>query len=338
MIDSSPQLRLRILTGTHAGAEICLSQGEYAMGSDPTCNIVISDWPFRRSAFTILNGSSAEFTVRFEDETVVPIFGINAPQSIGNVVIVASLPPGQGSRPSDLELLKTLLVPVPPAVHKRSGVKIWMVAGIMIVASAVSAFALHSTGSVAATKAAPALDSPLAKVRNVVRKMGYPGIRVSVEGEAIVVAGLVKDIAERQHLATELSALHGIQIQQRYAVESEIAATISDALAQPGVVVRHVGGGRFEISGNVTQVMRDRTDLDRLKNDMGPLVKSLAFSALQPELDVDAEFDGAQTKAGYQFRIAPDGSKYFVTRTDDFPVGAAMDLRASTRLGAGDMR
>ena len=308
------------------------------MGSDLTCDIVISDWPFRRSPFSILHDGLAEFAVRFDDETVAPTFGINAPQSVGTVVIVAGLHPGQGSRPSDLELLKTLLVPVLPAVHKRSGIRVWMVAGIVVVASAVSAFALHSTGSVAATKAAPAPDSPLAKVRNVVRKMGNPGIRVIAEGEAIVVVGLVKDLAERQHLATELSALHGIQIQQRYAVESEIAATIGDALAQPGVVVRHVGGGKFEISGNVTQVMRDRTDLERLKNDMGPLVKSLAFSALPPERDVDAEFDGAQTKAGYQFRIAPDGSKYFVPRSDDFPIDAAMDLRASTRLGSANVR
>lgn len=313
MINSSHQLRLRILTGTHAGAEISLSQGKVAIGSDSSCEVVISDWTFRSSELVIEYVHADEFVMRFDEEALVEPFGIDQSRRIGDIAMAVSLT-GEGRRRySDIALLTQLLAPPEPVVAPRKGISKWVVAGFALCIAATTAFTLHGTGSAAGARTAHLVDnSPLSTVRAMVSRVRFPGIRVMAEGDAVVVSGLLKDAAERQALVEQLKAVRQVSILHRYAVESEIESAIADAVAQPGLTVKHLGGGRFEIGGEITQAMRQKLNLARLKADLGPLVKSLAFVEPQEVADADAEFDALQKKQGYRFRITADGSKYFV--------------------------
>ncbi len=315
MIDSSHQLRLRILTGTHAGAEISLSQGRYTIGSDSSCDVVISDWTFRRSELVVELNGEEEFRMQFDAEALAEPFCIDQSRRIGDIAVAVCVV-GDGRRKfSDIALLTQLLAPPEPVLEIRKGFSKWVVAGFALCIAATTAFTLHGTGSAAGAKAPEATDnSALSRVRAVVGRVRFPGIRVTAEGDAVVVSGLLKDMTERQALVQQLGSVKQVPILHRYAVESEIAAAITDALAQPGLTVKHLGNGRFEIAGEITPVMRQKIDLERLKADLGPLVKSLAFAEPRVANDADAEFDELQMKQGYQFRIAADGSKYFVPR------------------------
>ncbi len=311
-MDSPNQLQLRILTGAHAGAEILLGQGEFVIGSEVDCDVVISDWTFKRTSFSIAYLGGGDHAITFDKDVLVEPFGINQPRCIGDVVVVVSQV-GEGRvRPSDLEMLtKMLVVPPPAAVERSVGRKIMI--GVLVVAgTAGTAFTMHGTDSVAVAKVVPVSEVPLVKVRAVIRRTGNPGIKATAEGNAIVVSGMAKDREQRHALATQLNALKGVEIHHRYAVDSEIAAAVMDAIAQPGVVVRHIGNGRFEIEGDVTPASRQKIDLEKLKADLGPLVKSLSFAETARVPQVEAEFDEKQLKKGYQFRVAADGSKYFV--------------------------
>jgi type III secretion protein D len=311
MIDSAPPLRLRILTGRHAGAEISVGQGEHVIGSAPTCDIVISDWTFLRSPFSLSETEDGAYQISFEDTALGGSFGIDEPRSIGQIVVAVSKSDDGSRRPSDLELMTKLLAPpVPVAVARRDRSK-WVVAGIIIVAAAAaSALTLHDGTHVQAPPHAS--ETPLVKVRNAVGKLRYPSINVTEEEGVVTVSGLVQRAADKQELARSLATVKGVTIQQRYAVEGEIIQAISDAVAQPGIIVRHIHGGRFEIGGEVTPAMRQKIDLARLKDDLGPLVKSLSFAEPRQASESDAEFEEARMKNGYQFKIAADGSKYFI--------------------------
>ena len=312
MIDSAHPLRLRILTGTHAGAEISLAQGDYVIGSDAGCDIVISDWTFLRSQFSVSHVCDAAYVVRFDDSALADPFGIDEPRAIGQIVVAVSPGDGGSHRLSDLELMKKMLVPATPVLEKRRGKSRWAVAGIVIIAAAAaSAFSMQ--GGVAKTPvASAATESPLEKVRGAVGKLRFPGIKVAEDAGVIVVSGLVQQDADKKDIAIRLAAIKGVTIQQRYAVESEILQAITQAIAQPGIIVRHIHGGRFEIGGEVTAAMRQKIDLAKLKEDLGPLVTSLSFVEPRQDADSDAEFEDARMKNGYQFKIAADGTKYFI--------------------------
>jgi type III secretion protein D len=315
MIHSPHQLRLRILTGTHAGAEISLSQGQYVIGSDPTCDVVISDWTFRKSKFEVKHAGADEFIVQFDEEALAEPFGIDQSRRIGDIAIAVSLAGENQRRQTDIALLTQLLAPAPVVPPARAGISRWVIAGFVLCIAATTAFTLHGTGSAASARILPVTDnSPLAKVRSVVSRLQFPSIRVIAEGESVVVSGLLKDAAERKALVQKLATIKGVTVLQRYAVESEISAAITDALAQPGLTVTHLGGGKFEIGGEVTPALRQKTDLARLKADLGPLVKSLSFVEPAEPPEADVEFDELRMKQGYEFRIASDGTKYFVPK------------------------
>ncbi|MES2831668.1 MAG: hypothetical protein V4695_06725 [Pseudomonadota bacterium] len=311
MNHSSQQLQIRILTGMHAGAALFLSQGSYEIGTDLECDVVISDWPFEHTGFTISEDEPDEFSITFDDEQLAAPFGVNEPQQIGDVVIVACKVGDEANRPSDLQLLTQMLAPVITVPARRQRIGGWVIGGVCAVVITVSAFTLQSSRSVAATKVKNQNESPAVQVREALQNLKYPGLRVTVEGENVIVAGLVKNLTDRKNLAMQLQSLKTEKIVHRYAVESEIAAAISDAIAYPGITVAHTGGGKFEIRGEVPQKVRDRVNLNRLKTDLGAVVSEISFRDVKVAAVRPVEPEILQSVEGYEFRRAADGARYF---------------------------
>ena len=318
MIASQQQLEFRILTGLHAGAGLLLSHGSHEIGSDLKCAVVVSDWPVQRSLFTIEKQEAGHWQVRFHDAALAAPFGLHEPVRFGDIVIVVSDPDSESPRPSDLALLTQMLTPTVPvavAPEPRRVAGTWLVGGILIAVATAGAFALQSPRSVAATntRMATPLNS-LEQVKATVAKLKYGGVYVAMEGERIAVAGIVRNRAEAKNLAAQLTSLQLAGIEQRYAVESDIAAAINDAIARPGITVKHLGAGRFEIRGDIPPSVMQKIDLKRLKNDLGSVVSSITFQ--EPVVAVPAVEDvpNSQNKEDYQFKQGGDGVKYFTPK------------------------
>ncbi len=308
---SSQQLQIRILTGMHAGAGLFLSQGSHEIGPDLECDVVISDWPFEHTGFTITEYEPGEFSVTFDDDQLAAPFGVNDPQQIGDIVIVACKAGDEANRPSDLQMLTQMLAPIVQTPVRRQRIGGWVVGGVCAVVITVSAITLQSSRSVAATKVKSQSESPAVLVREALQNLKYPGLRVTVEGENVVVAGLVKTPADRKNLAAHLQSLKTEKIVHRYAIESEIAAAIGDAVAYPGITVVHAGNGRFEINGEVPQKVRNRVNLNQIKNDLGSVVSSISFKDVKAVDVRPIEPEIVQSSEGYEIRRAENGVRYF---------------------------
>lgn len=312
MIASPQQVVVRILTGLHAGAEILLSHGTHEIGSDINCTIVISDWPVLRSLITMEKDHTGTLCVRLPDANETAPFGMHEPIRFGNIVIVASDVDNKGRQPTDLELLTRLLVPVAQLkLRKLRKAGAWVVGGIMIAVVIAGTVILQSPRSVAATNARTVPTTTLEQVRKTVAQLRYSGVYVAMDGERIAVAGIVKNQAEAKNLAMQLSHLQLEGIEHRYAVESDIAAAISDAIARPGISVKHLGAGRFEIRGEIPPSVMQRIDLKRLKTDLGSVVSSIIFQENVSAIPIAEEATDFQNKDDYQFRQGGDGVKYF---------------------------
>lgn len=318
MSDTQSQLRLRILTGVHAGAEVPLTQGQHVIGSDPGCDVVISDWLFQRSLLFVGPVSTVdtvtELMLSFEDEALGGPLGINQSRRIGEIAIVVFSDVSLEARLTDLELLSQMLAPAPQqeVTKQRGGVTKWVAGGIVFGVLALSVFTFNGSHSVAATKVRVPQGNVVKQVNALVTRLKYPEIHVFVEGKTVVVTGLVKNQSERQMLATQLAALHLPGVLHKYAVESEIASAISDAIAMPGITARHVGGGKFEIVGDIPGGARNKIDLERLKNDFGHVVSAITFSSATGQSEKELPFQNIQTSGSYQIRLATDGVKYFM--------------------------
>jgi len=311
MIHSLTQVQIRILTGTHAGAGLFLSQGSYEIGAAPECDIVISDWLYEHTGFTIFEDESGQFSVAFDDEELAMPFGINEPQRIGEIVIVACEVGDDAERLSDLQLLTKMLAPVAAAPKRKQRIGGWVVAGVCAVVVTTSVLTLQSTRSVAATKVQSQYESPVVQVREALQNLKYPGLRVSAEGETVIVAGLVKTPDDRRNLAMHLQSLKIENILHRYAVESDIATAIIDAIAYPGITVSHIGKGKFVVFGNVPQKVRERVDLNRLKSDLGSVVSEISFNDTKAVLIKPEEPEIARSSEGYEFKQDKNGVKHF---------------------------
>ena len=315
MIDSSPQLRLRILTGLHAGAELRLSQGKYAIGSDSECEIMISDWPFAQSKFSIIDSGWGMFSIAFENPEVAAPFGINQPRLVGDVAIAVCDGSGETPRPTDLELLSTLLAPVAPPVAKaQRGVNKWLIAVTAGTFLVVGSIVLQSPKSVAAPAPQNMEASPIGQVKDILAKLNYRGIHTSASGDVVTVEGLLNTQEEQKRLTEQLSLLKDAKIRNRYAVADDIAAAITDAIAKKGVTAKHVGGGQFEVVGDLSVAAKEKLDLNRLKADLGPIVTSIKFRDTKAVVITDKDSEILQNDQGYQFKLASDGVKYFTRK------------------------
>ena len=312
MIASLQLVGVRILTGLHAGAEISLAHGTHEIGSDLSCTIVISDWPVPRSLFTIEKNQAGALQVRFADAALAAPFGPHKPARFGDIVIVAFMPGEETQRPSDLALLTNLLAPAVVVAAKKSRSALsWVVGGMLVAVGIAVSVVVQSPRSVAATHARSVPMTTFEQVKEAVAKLRYAGVYAAMDGDRIVIAGIVRNRSEAKTLAAELAALQVRGIEQRYAVESEIAAAISDAIARPGVTVKHLGSGRFEIRGEIPPSVMQKIDLKRLKNDLGSVVSSITFQEPAGSTAAAEDSSNMQHKNEYQFKQGSDGTKYF---------------------------
>lgn len=315
MNNSSPQLCLRILSGKHAGGEIPLDAKDFNIGSNLDCDIVISDWPRERNQASFMSAKDGLLQVSLDSTENPTGFGINHPVREGKIAIVLLNQRARGDQPSDLDFLSQLLRPTPVVSSEPGSATIgkWLIAVTIMTAVLSGAIALQGPRLAAANRPPEPLNS-IVKVRDMLKAQRHTGVRAVVEGNAIVVEGLVKNKSEKEALAEQLTALNLEMVHHRYALESDIEGAIKDAIAQPGATVHHVGKGVFEIRGVESEETKKKIDLSRLRNDLGTVVNTIIFAGAKDMPFSDPDVNLVQKSKGYQFRLAEDGVKYFMPR------------------------
>lgn len=313
MIDSPRQLILRVLTGSHAGVELHLSQSEYTIGHGSSCDIVISDWPAKHMNLFVTYSELDIVTISFKDEATTSLFGVNEPCLMGEVVVTSYDAVRAGGRLSDVAILKKLLAKSLPKEEKRSITKHWIVAATVVTLSAVCGAGLQTSRSVAATNTVEQPVFAQNQLDTVLRNGKYPEIKVMTQGQITYVDGLVKDRTQFKLLTERLKKQDLQKLVHRFAAASDISEAIVNAIGQPGVSVIYAGAGKFEISGNILDDARHKLNLEKLRNDMGHLVAEITYAQSDEINTKKPTFDdNAQRVQNYEFTIAKDGSKYFI--------------------------
>lgn len=313
MIDSPRQLILRILTGTHAGVELSLNQEEYSIGHGSDCDIVISDWPVEAMRLVVTNNGTEMPTISFTDTSTTSAYALEEPCLVGEIVVTFYDAVQKVKRLSDVAILRKLVVIAEPVAETGSIKNHWIVAATVITLSVIVGVGLQTSGSVAATKQIDRSKPASTTLAEFLKNGRYPEITFVTKGKITYIDGLVKNRTQLQSLTTGLAGLETQGLIHRFAAASEISDAIVNAIAQPGISVRYVGSGKFEITGEITDAFKQRLNLEKLRSDLGRFVTAITYAPPNPSISArNSAQDSVQKMQGYELRIEKDGSKYFI--------------------------
>jgi type III secretion protein D len=136
------------------------------------------------------------------------------------------------------------------------------------------------------------------------------GVEVETQGDGVVVRGLLTGPADAHALRLRLASFQKDRVVHAYAVATEVAQSIGEALGQPGLRVAHRGGGHFIVSGEVADVDRLRDNAARIATDLAPLVRSVEVVATRLPPSDHAPLTAALDADGLQYVQTRDGVKH----------------------------
>ncbi|MEK8029345.1 hypothetical protein AACH06_00815 [Ideonella sp. DXS29W] len=305
--------QLRFLTGRHAGMNLVLSASTYRISEDTEADIQITDWSDQPLDLTIPHddetGMSAAI-LRWEDNRDGEPLADLVPRRFRDIVLCVG--PTHGVEwPSDVDLLGRVLAPAPQpvpigeprAVSARH--RLWTMCSLSVATLAIGAAFVTVIGS--SSQAAVQREQPSALVRaqRAVDGLGLPGLTVRVDGEGVLVEGLVASPNECAMVRAALADLPASLVRHRYAAASDVAQSIAEALGAPGIRVSHAGAGQFVVEGAAVGAEGMQTAADRLVNDLAPLVRRI-------RVDVADLPPPQRTPTGAMLQVA--GVEYVQTR------------------------
>jgi type III secretion protein D len=321
---------LRILTGVHAGARLALSEGRWrVLCLDPTSEswqndeIALMDWHCEPLNLRVgpagcvcLDAEGIEhpwvdFELRCfgdvvlcvgEDHAIWPSDATllaSLPLLSPMMSVPASLPIiGSGSMALQLLLRNVLVVAV---VGMLLLPMVWVVFGPKNIQAAQTS----------ATDAKAA--SLLTKLTHALQAEKLEGLEVRFAQGRFHIEGLVDDVLQDALARKTLQPFDRLLLVSAWQTASQLSDTMTTALNEPGVQVRHEGGGHFVAEGHAVQPDDVRVKVAKLKNDFSSSVRSLKVKVLikarvQPKV-------AAMLEAGdLSYAVRPDGSKSFAAR------------------------
>jgi type III secretion protein D len=328
--------QLRILTGSHAGAQIRLVPGDYRVGPDDAADICVTDWRdsdivFSLDAEGVLRwkqapGAAAESTV-----TLVPDL---IPIPFGDVVLAAG--PEDDSWPSDVDLLRMLwMKPEAPATAEQAakatqaapGANKRRVAGPLVGAliGAGMVGALLITGVtlfVGAPREADAMADPrtlTTRIATELRAAGIAGLDVAPHGPAVVVTGMVRNAAEDVAARGVFARVAPDQnhVLRHYDVAEEDCRSLKDALGVPAVQVSYQGDGVFQVTGAVPSMSAFEAALAHAKSDLDQNVKRIDVKVSETRHSVpEPKYSEVISISGVRYVETPDGVKHLYPQAE----------------------
>lgn len=349
---------LRILTGMHAGAELRLGEGSYRVGADDDADIRISDWrgadvqlAVDTTGLVSARRMVPEPELATQDETAgagaadslagerhtVAADGLASegepPLDPGTVLLVDFVPmqfddtvlcvgPADAVWPSDLELLSTLLSKPEETRSSTESSGRRKIVGIVLGCSMLGAIIV--IGSVlitmAVSRAAPHDPADLAqRVNQELVSAHMRELHARVQGSRVIVTGIVPTSDDDVAVRNLLARLSPNAITRQYDIAQIDVRNLEESLNTPGLQVKYVGQGVFEIAGTVSNPRDVDARLTRMRHDLSTNIKQLRVQVTQSEDNMPAPetFSELMNSEGVRYAQTPDGVKHIFALPGD---------------------
>lgn len=339
---------LRVLTGTHAGAQIRLTAGTYRLGADADADICLSDWQVETLEVTLGEEGVTRLRLGGAEEVLLADF-VAVPY--GDVVFCVG--PDEAEWPRDLDLLAGLWKTAEPevaavevsadavsaeeaatetetvegmhaqlAAPQASRRKAMRTAGVALVCTAlvvgVLATGVMLAGSQSTEAAMVRFDSTtLSKqVTEALHRAGLVDLTASPRGNKVVVSGMVATGDESEAARRVMDDLAKGRSLREYDVAQQAVDNIQQSLGDIGARVDYKGHGVFRISGTVTSMRKFQQLLANVKPDLDSNVKRLDVDVKETRTPVPSIRYAAVVSVGNLHYIeTPDGTKHLLDTT-----------------------
>ncbi|MEK6349463.1 MAG: type III secretion protein [Burkholderia sp.] len=345
---------LRILTGTHAGAQLQLAPGAHRIGTDDAADIRLTDWRGGDLWLTVSDTGvvSAQMVAAAPGtpEATAAADGTATSGPLETILLVDFVPmqfdgtilcvgDEAGVWPSDYELLQTLMTkPVPKASPLRRRY-LGIAAACFCVGAVIVTVSVLSTAQMSRAALPPNADDNAHRVTDALAAARIEGLSAHAVGDTVVVTGMLASSADDAAVRQLLRRLAIAQVAAQYDVAPQVARSIEDSLGVPGARVQYGGAGRFVIKGSVGNKMALDTAIARVRADLDPNVKDIVADVSESADNASSSDATAYSEMisadGVQYAQTPDGVKHiYASDPQPAPGAAAPNAASGANVGA----
>lgn len=341
---------LRVLTGTHAGAQVQLTGGAWRIGGAEDADICISDWTVDDVTLVVGEDGVARLRSSNGDEVLVADF-VAVPY--GDVVFCVG--PDDVEWPRDLDLLAGLWKTAEPGgaqdARHEAGVRLGEAQEVHEVHEAheaqedaqapsrrmtwrTAALALTCTGAIGVLAAAGVMfagaqsseaanvkfdaDSLAKEVDAALHRAGLADLHATPRKDGVVVQGIVPRAEDSARAQRIINALAPGKVRREYDIAQQNAENIQQSLAGTGATVTYTGHGVFRVSGSVQSMSTFRTLIAGVRADLDGNTKRIDIDVKEAKMPLPAvEFTEVVATGGLRYIETPDGTKHLFASSKD---------------------
>ncbi|KWU25238.1 MULTISPECIES: HrpD5 family protein [Burkholderia] len=338
---------LRVLTGTHAGAQVRLTSGTYRIGAAEHADVCISDWTVEDIELCVGEDGVARIRSANGDEVLVADF-VAVP--FGDVVFCVG-PDGE-AWPRDLDLLAGLWKTAEPpadtatAADADSGAPDrdpahadepgagraptaspqvrWRTAVLALACTAaiggiaVAGVMFAGTQSSEAASVKFDADAIARQLQEALHREGLGDLQAMARKDSVAVRGIVTSSDESAKAQRIMDSLARGKVRREYDVAQQDVDNIQQSLAGTGAAVSYQGHGIFRVSGNVQSMTTFRTLIAGIRADLGDNVKRVDVDVKEAQaLTPDVEYTSVIATGGLRYIETPDGTKHLFASSRD---------------------
>ena len=326
---------LRVLTGTHAGAQIRLTVGTYLLSAGADADICISDWQVDTLALTL--GEDGVTRVRLDgaEEVLIADF-IAVPY--GDVVFCVG--PDDAHWPRDLDLLAGLWKTAEPDLPEEETVaaeaadaqpetlsaasrtKALRTAGVALACTALIGGLLTAGVMMAGAQSTEAATvrfdaTELSKqMTEALHRAGLKELTAAPRGTNVVVSGIVANADGSDTARRIMDTLARGKTLREYDVAQQDIDNIQQSLGNAGARVEYKGDGVFRVTGTVQSLKKFQQLLADVKPDLDENVKRLDVDVKETRSPVpDIRYAEVVSVGSVHYIETPDGTKHLLDTT-----------------------
>jgi type III secretion protein D len=313
---------LRVLTGTHAGAQIRLSGGTYRIGAAEDADIYVSDWQVDELALTVGEDGVTRLRPGNGDELLVADF-VAVP--FGDVVLCVG--PDDTDWPRDLDLLAGLWKTAEPAIQDdgealREGTPrqmTWRTAAVALACTAAIG-ALGTAGVMfAGTQPSEAasvkvdVDALSKQVTAALHRTGLTDLSAAPRSGKVAVRGIVTSASDSEKARRIIDELALGRAVPDYDVAENDVDNIRQSLAGTGAEVSYLGHGIFRVSGAVQSMTTFRERVGEVRADLDSNVKRVDVDVKEAATPMPSfEYTEVVATGDLRYIQTPDGTKHLL--------------------------
>ncbi|MEJ0003119.1 MAG: HrpD5 family protein [Pararobbsia sp.] len=348
---------LRVLTGTHAGAQVQLTSGTYRVGGTEDADICISDWAVDEVTLVVGEDGVTRLRSSNGDEVLVADF-VAVP--FGDVVFCVG--PDDAEWPRDLDLLAGLWktaeppvenggseaggaegmqgdslpaqdAPAPGGVRPQSTESAaqpaarrmtWRTAAVALTCTAaigvLTAAGVMFTSAQSSEAAIVKFDatSLATEVDTALHRAGLTDLQATPRDDTVAVQGIVSLADDSAKAQRIMNALAPGKVRREYDVAQQDLDNIQQSLAGTGATVSYTGHGVFRVSGTVQSMSTFRTLIAGVRADLNGNTKRIDIDVKEARMPVpDVEFTEVVATGGLRYIETPDGTKHLFESSKD---------------------